>query len=105
MRLFSAIANAFSDFTGGNRRQRAQLFHQAEAELTESVAFREGVEQLIGAARLTGDDQKAAIQRIDQTLRGNTHYEKVRDELLTITTRFNPSNKPISSTAQSTEDL
>lgn len=95
MKLFSAIAKAFSDIKEGaaEGRRQAQERRALEASAREREAFERGLKELMDAARLPHAECKAAMERIDQTMRGNSHYEAVRDQVLAPTSLLHASGE------------
>lgn len=93
MKLFSVIAKAFSDIKAGAAEGRRQALERRASELSarERQAFEQGMKALMEAARLPPAECKAEMERLDQALRGNSHYEAVRDQLLAPTALLHAS--------------
>lgn len=93
MQLFYAIAKAFSDIKEGaaEGRRQAQERRASEVSAHERLAFGQGLKALMEAASLPPAECQAEMERLDKTLRGNSHYEAVRDQLLAPTALLHAS--------------
>ncbi|WP_423600932.1 hypothetical protein [Roseateles sp. MS654] len=95
MKFFSAIAKAFCDIKEGvaEGRHQAKKRRASEASAREREAFERGLKELMAAAQLPHAECKAAMERIDRAVRGNSFYEAVRDQMLAPTALLHASGE------------